>query len=50
MSDKLRINLVMAHQVRTISKQRLQRRIGQLRDERLRAQVRMALREHFDLL
>ena len=43
-------SIVMAHQVRTISKQRLQRQIGQLHDERLRGQVRAALREHFDLL
>ena len=43
-------SIVMAHQVRTISKQRLRQWIGQLRDERLHAQVRTALREHFDLL
>jgi len=42
-------SIVMAHQVRTISKQRLQRQIGQLDEEILREAVREALREHFDL-
>ena len=44
-----RDSIIMAHQVRTISKQRLKSVIGHLDDENLRRQVRDALREHFDL-
>ena len=44
-----RDSIIMAHQVRTISKQRLKNAIGRLDDENLRRQVRDALREHFDL-
>ena len=42
-------SIVMAHQVRTISKQRLLQQIGLLHEERLRDAVREAIREHFDL-
>ena len=42
-------SIIMAHQVRTISKQRLRNTIGILDDESLRGQVQDALREHFDL-
>ena len=42
-------SIVMAHQVRTISKQRLRQQIGQLDEESLREAVREALREHFEL-
>ena len=42
-------SIAMAHQVRTISKQRLRRQIGDLRDESLREAIREAIREHFDL-
>ena len=43
-------SIAMAHQVRTISKQRLLRQIGRLDDEDLREATRDALREHLDLL
>jgi mRNA interferase MazF len=43
-------SIVMAHQVRTISKQRLLRQIGRLDDEALREAIREAIRDHFDLL
>jgi mRNA interferase MazF len=41
--------IVMAHQARMISKARLRRLLGRLEDDGLRAQVRAALGEHFDL-
>lgn len=44
-----RDSIIMAHQVRTISKQRLGNTIGHLDDEGTRAQVLDALREHFEL-
>lgn len=42
-------SIVMAHQIRTISKDRLGRVIGQLDDPRLQDAVRDAIREHLDL-
>ena len=42
-------SIVMAHQVRTISKRRLGRLLGHLEDPRLRDGVREAIREHLDL-
>ena len=42
-------SIVMAHQIRTISQQRLRRRFGYLEDSALRAAVRDAMREHLDL-
>jgi mRNA interferase MazF len=42
-------SIIMAHQVRTISKQRLRAPLGNLDDPTLRAAVRDALREHLDL-
>jgi mRNA interferase MazF len=42
-------SIVLAHQVRTISKERLGRRIGELASEELREQVREAMRTHLDL-
>jgi mRNA interferase MazF len=42
-------SIVMAHQVRTISKQRLGRAYGQLRDEKLRQAIRAAMCVHLDL-
>lgn len=42
-------SIVMAHQVRTISRQRVGRIIGILDDEQLREEVRQALRDHLDL-
>jgi mRNA interferase MazF len=43
-------SIVMAHQIRTISKQRLGHVHGQLADAALRKAVREALAEHLDLL
>jgi len=42
-------SIIMAHQVRTISKQRLRGLIGYLEDQQLRHQVREAIKEHLDL-
>lgn len=42
-------SIVMAHQVRTISKERLGASIGYLENLSLREALRDALREHFDL-
>jgi len=44
-----RDSIVMAHQIRTISKQRLEQNYGYLRDPDLRDLVRRALGEHLDL-
>lgn len=40
---------VMAHQIRTISKQRLGRLLGYLHDAHLQREVHQAIREHLDL-
>jgi mRNA interferase MazF len=42
-------SIVMAHQIRTISKQRLGRLLGHLHDAQLRHEVRQAIEEHLDL-
>jgi mRNA interferase MazF len=42
-------SLVMAHQIRTISRQRLRRVLGYLEDAALRQAVREALKKHLDL-
>jgi mRNA interferase MazF len=42
-------SIIMAHQVRTISKNRLGLRIGYLDDPGIREEVRQALIEHLDL-
>jgi mRNA interferase MazF len=42
-------SIIMAHQVRTISKQRLGRFLGHLDDAQLRREVRASIREHLDL-
>jgi mRNA interferase MazF len=42
-------SIIMAHQVRTISKQRLGRVLAYLDDPGLRQAVPQALKEHFDL-
>lgn len=42
-------SIVMAHQIRTISKQRLGRLLGQLNDVQLRHEVRQAIEEHLDM-
>ncbi len=42
-------SIVMAHQIRTISRLRLGKTIGSLDDEAIRDQVRAAVLEHLDL-
>lgn len=42
-------SIVMAHRVRTISRQRLGRLLGSLDDHTLRQAIQQAIREHFDL-
>ena len=42
-------SIIMAHQIRTISKHRLKGLIGYLEDSQLRDEVRVAIREHLDL-
>ena len=42
-------SIIMAHQIRTISKERIVGLIGHLSDPSIREQVRQALREHLDL-
>lgn len=44
-----RRSIVMAHQMRTVSKERVGRPLGRLEDPSLRAAVRAALAEHLDL-
>lgn len=42
-------SIIMAHQIRTISKQRLGTLIGYLEDPVLRIEVQAAIKEHLDL-
>ena len=42
-------SIIMAHQIRTISKQRLRGLLGYLEDPELRHRVREAMKEHLDL-
>ncbi len=42
-------SIVMAHQIRTISKKRMVNYIGTLQDGRIRAQIQDAIREHMDI-
>lgn len=42
-------SIIMAHQIRTISKQRLGNMLGYLEDTQLRDEVRVAIREHLDI-
>jgi mRNA interferase MazF len=42
-------SIVMAHQIRAISKQRVASLVGHLTDPSLRQQVQQALRDHLDL-
>lgn len=44
-----RDSIVMAHQIRTISKGRLARLVGHLEDEDMVQAVRDAIRDHLDL-
>ena len=42
-------SIIMAHQIRTISKLRLGKLFGYLRDEQIKAQICKAISEHLDL-
>ncbi len=42
-------SIIMAHQIRTISRRRLADAMGRLEDETLRDRVRDAIRQHLDL-
>jgi mRNA interferase MazF len=42
-------SIVMAHQIRTISKQRLGKLLGHLDDTRLRSEIHQAVKEHLDM-
>ncbi|MFC1938024.1 type II toxin-antitoxin system PemK/MazF family toxin [Chloroflexota bacterium] len=42
-------SIIMAHQIRTISKQRLGRLLGALDDAQLRHEVHRAIKEHLDM-
>jgi mRNA interferase MazF len=42
-------SIVMAHQVRTIAKERIDRILGYVDDEPLRREIRAALADHLDL-
>ncbi|HAV10135.1 MAG TPA: hypothetical protein DCX22_00725 [Dehalococcoidia bacterium] len=42
-------SIIMTHQIRTISKQRLGRLIGYLDDIQLRDEIHSALKEHLDI-
>ena len=42
-------SIIMAHQIRTISKQRLKGLMGYLEDPQLRDEVCAAIKEHLDL-
>ena len=42
-------SIIMAHQIRTISKQRLSGLLGYMEDQQLRDEVCAAIREHLDI-
>ncbi|MFO7997024.1 MAG: type II toxin-antitoxin system PemK/MazF family toxin [Dehalococcoidia bacterium] len=42
-------SIVMAHQIRTISKQRLKKLLGYLDDGRLQHEIHRAIKEHLDM-
>jgi mRNA interferase MazF len=42
-------SIIMAHQIRTISKHRLTKRLGHIHDPGLRRQVQQAVKEHLDI-
>ena len=42
-------SIIMAHQIRTISKQRLKGLLGYLESPQLREEVRMGIKEHLDI-
>lgn len=42
-------SIIMAHQIRTISKQRLGKRVGYIDDPQIRLEVKKAIKEHLDM-
>jgi len=42
-------SIIMAHQIRTISKQRIGGLFGYLEDDQLRDEVQRAIKEHLDI-
>jgi mRNA interferase MazF len=42
-------SIIMAHQIRTISKKRLGKRIGYIDDPQIRLEVKKAIKEHLDM-
>ena len=42
-------SIIMAHQIRTISKKRLGKLVGRLEDQGIQLEVKKALKEHLDL-
>jgi mRNA interferase MazF len=42
-------SIIMAHQIRTISKQRLEKLFGYVKEAQLQSEVRTAIREHLDI-
>ena len=42
-------SIIMAHQIRTISKQRLGRLLGYLEDQALQSEIQQAIKDHLDL-
>ena len=42
-------SIIMSHQIRTISKQRLKNLMGYLEDPQLRDEVNIAIKEHLDI-
>ncbi len=43
-------SIVMAHQIRTIARERLQNAYGEIEDETLRRQIQGAMKMHLDLI
>jgi len=48
-ADQSLESIVMAHQIRTISKQRLGKMLGFLNDSQLRREIHRAIKEHLDM-
>ena len=42
-------SIIMAHQIRTISKQQLSKHIGHLEDSEVRLEISTAIKEHLDI-
>ena len=48
-ADQPLTSIIMAHQIRTISKRRLGRKLGRIDEPELRKEVRKAVKEHLDI-